>query len=221
MDTSPIVTPIYSRWKAESAKSKLVLNAEKKLGIVAGLQDWVYGGLVHMETHAWINWGMGFPLTPMGITLLPPLHLIYTENPIDSLKSQLSHIIRFHSFHAAVGNLAEEGRTAVLKKDHSKLVELMNRNFDLPRLKSDFIGLETPCVLTIYYCSVRMRMFGDECLGAMNIEMVEVARRVGTCSFKVLEAEEQWCFSVLRAISGKAFGSANRDLNDSDIQSLD
>lgn len=32
-----------------------------------------------------------------------------------------------------VGNIAEKGRTALLNRDHSKLVELMNRNFDLRR----------------------------------------------------------------------------------------
>jgi len=32
-----------------------------------------------------------------------------------------------------VGSLAEEGRTALLNKDHSKLVELMNLNFDIRR----------------------------------------------------------------------------------------
>ncbi|CAG7911469.1 unnamed protein product [Brassica rapa] len=58
---------------------------------------------------------------------------------------------------AEIAKLAEDGRTALLKIDYTK--ELMNRNFDL-----------------------RRSMFGDECLGAMNIEMVEVARKVGAAA---------------------------------------
>jgi len=34
---------------------------------------------------------------------------------------------------AEIAKLAEEGRTALLKKDYSNLKELMNRNFDLRR----------------------------------------------------------------------------------------
>lgn len=32
-----------------------------------------------------------------------------------------------------VANIAKEGKTALLEKDYSKLVKLMNRNFDLRR----------------------------------------------------------------------------------------
>ncbi|KHG01453.1 Glucuronokinase 1 -like protein [Gossypium arboreum] len=114
-------------------RPNLILSAEKELGIVAGLQDrvaQVYGGLVHMDFSKENMDKLGHGIyTPMDISLLPPLHLIYAENPSDS------------------------------GKNYQKLAELMNRNFDL-----------------------RRRMFGDECLGALNIEMVEVARRVGAAS---------------------------------------
>ncbi|OMO59324.1 hypothetical protein CCACVL1_24922 [Corchorus capsularis] len=58
-----------------------------------------------------------------------------------------------------VANIAAEGQSVILEKNYQRLAELMNCNFDL-----------------------RRRMFGDECLGALNIEMVEVARRVGAAS---------------------------------------
>ncbi|KAK2968114.1 hypothetical protein RJ640_028019, partial [Escallonia rubra] len=58
-----------------------------------------------------------------------------------------------------VANIALEGRAALLEKDYARLARLMNRNFDL-----------------------RRRMFGEDALGALNIEMVEVARRVGAAS---------------------------------------
>uniref|UniRef100_A0A0D3EFJ1 GHMP kinase N-terminal domain-containing protein n=1 Tax=Brassica oleracea var. oleracea TaxID=109376 RepID=A0A0D3EFJ1_BRAOL len=112
--------------------------------------------------------------TIMDINLLPPLHLIYAENPSDSGKlgsgfseTCLSTVRRkwldgdefIISSMAEIAKLAEEGRTALLNKDYTKLKELMNRNFDLRRI-----------------------MFGDECLGAMNIEMVEVARKIGAAA---------------------------------------
>ncbi|KAI4389115.1 hypothetical protein MLD38_001377 [Melastoma candidum] len=47
-----------------------------------------------------------------------------------------------------VSNLALEGRNALLEKDYSKFTKLVDRNFDL-----------------------RRTMFGDECLGDVNIKM--------------------------------------------------
>ncbi|PON36627.1 Mevalonate/galactokinase [Parasponia andersonii] len=151
-------------------RPQLILNAEKELGIVAGLQDrvaQVYGGLVYMDfsKEHMDNLGHGI-YTPMDIRLLPPLHLIYAENPSDSGKVHSTVRQRWLngdefiiSTMKEVANAAEEGRTALLEKDYAKLKTLMNRNFDL-----------------------RRRMFGDEVLGALNLEMVEVARGVGAAS---------------------------------------
>ncbi|CAG7881903.1 unnamed protein product [Brassica rapa] len=203
-------------------RPNLVLNAEKELGIVAGLQDrvaQVYGGLVHMDFSKEHMDKLGHGIyTPMDITLLPPLHLIYAENPSDSGKVHSRVRQRWLdgdeliiTSMEEVGKLAEEGRTALLEKDHSKLMQLMNRNFDL-----------------------RRKMFGDECLGAMNIEMVEVARRVGAASkftgsggavvvfcpegpsqVKLLEEECKKSGFILEPVK-----IAPSCLNDSDIQSL-
>ncbi|GKV07815.1 hypothetical protein SLEP1_g19530 [Rubroshorea leprosula] len=151
-------------------RPSLILSAEQELGIVAGLQDrvaQVYGGLVYMDfsKENMDNLGHGI-YTPMDISLLPPLHLIYAENPSDSGKLHSTVRQRWLngdefiiSSMQEVATVAEEGRTAILAKNYQKLAELMNHNFDL-----------------------RRRMFGDECLGALNIEMVEVARRVGAAS---------------------------------------
>ncbi|KAI5341255.1 PREDICTED: glucuronokinase [Prunus dulcis] len=148
----------------------LVLSAEKQLGIVAGLQDrvaQVYGGLVYMEfdkEHVDTS-GHGI-YTPMDVSLLPPLHLVYAENPSDSGKVHSTVRQRWLngdefiiSSMTEVANIALEGRTALLEKDYTKLAALMNRNFDF-----------------------RRSMFGDDALGALNIEMVEVARSVGAAS---------------------------------------
>ncbi|XP_038998404.1 glucuronokinase 1-like [Hibiscus syriacus] len=114
--------------------------------------------------------------TPMDVTLLPPLHLIYAENPSDSGKQNegISIRIQVHStvwqrWHDGdefiistmkeVADIAAKGQSVILQKNWRRLAELMNRNFDL-----------------------RRRMFGDKCLGDLNIEMVEVARGVGAAS---------------------------------------
>ncbi|RVW78589.1 Glucuronokinase 1 [Vitis vinifera] len=151
-------------------RPNLVLNAEKEHGIVAGLQDrvaQVYGGLVYMDfsKEYMDNLGHGIYI-PMDISLLPPLYLIYAENPSDSGKVHSTVQQRWLNGDefiikslAEVANLASEGRTALLEKDYSKFAYLMNHNFDL-----------------------RRRMFGEDVLGALNVEMVEVARRVGAAS---------------------------------------
>ncbi|KAL1812270.1 hypothetical protein DCAR_0624479 [Daucus carota subsp. sativus] len=151
-------------------RPNLILNAEKELGIIAGLQDrvaQVYGGVVFMDFNKKSMDELGHGVyTPLDIGLLPPLYLIYAENPSDSGKVHSTVRQRWldgDEFIKAsmeeVANLALEGHKALTQKDHTKLASLMNRNFDL-----------------------RRRMFGDDALGALNIEMVEVARRVGAAS---------------------------------------
>ncbi|KAL7094886.1 hypothetical protein ACP275_11G132900 [Erythranthe tilingii] len=151
-------------------RPNLILNAEKELGIVAGLQDrvaQVYGGLVYMDFNKKHMEDLGYgEYTHMDVDLLPPLYLIYAENPSDSGKVHSTVRQRWLngdkfiiSSLEEVANVALEGRTALIEKDHAKLATLMNHNFDL-----------------------RRQMFGDEVLGAMNIEMVEIARRIGAAS---------------------------------------
>ncbi|GFZ19055.1 glucuronokinase G [Actinidia rufa] len=151
-------------------RPNLVLNAEKELGIVAGLQDrvaQVYGGLVYMDFSKNYMDDLGHGIyTPMEINLLPPLHLIYAENPSDSGKVHSSVRKRWLdgdkfiiSSMEEVANLPLEGRAALLENNYTKFADLMNRNFDL-----------------------RRAMFGDDVLGALNLKMVEVARSVGAAA---------------------------------------
>ncbi|XP_021856152.1 glucuronokinase 1 isoform X2 [Spinacia oleracea] len=150
-------------------RPNLILDAEKELGIVAGLQDrvaQVYGGVVFMDfgkTHM-EKLGHGI-YSPMDISLLPPLYLIYAENPSDSGKVHSTVRKRWldgddfiRSTMKEVANLAVEGRQVLLQKDYAKLASLMNHNFDL------------------------RSMFGDDALGEMNLKMVEIAREVGAAS---------------------------------------
>lgn len=151
-------------------RPNLILNAEKELGIVAGLQDrvaQVYGGLVFMDFDKKLMEELGHGnYTPMDLDVLPPLYLIYAENPSDSGKIHSTVRQRWLngdkfiiSSMEEVADIALEGQKALIAKDYAKLASLMNRNFDL-----------------------RRQMFGDEALGAMNIEMVEIARRMGAAS---------------------------------------
>ncbi|XP_057482617.1 LOW QUALITY PROTEIN: glucuronokinase 1-like [Actinidia eriantha] len=151
-------------------RPNLVLNAEKELGIVAGLQDrvaQVYGGLVYMDFSKNFMDDLGHGIyTPMEINLLPPLHLIYAENPSDSGKVHSSVRKRWLdgdkfiiSSMEEVANLPLEGQAALLENNYTKFADLMNRNFDL-----------------------RRAMFGDDVLGALNLKMVEVARSVGAAA---------------------------------------
>jgi len=71
-------------------RPNLILDAEKELGIVAGLQDrvaQVYGGLVYMDFSQEHMDKLGHGIyRPLDVNLLPPLYLIYAENPSDSGK---------------------------------------------------------------------------------------------------------------------------------------
>lgn len=148
----------------------LILSAEKELGIVAGLQDrvaQVYGGLVYMDFSKEYMEKMGHGVyKPMDISLLPPLHLIYAENPSDSGKVHSNVRKRWlegdkfiRSSIEEVAKIALDGKSVLLEKKYSDLAHLMNRNFDL-----------------------RRQMFGDEVLGALNLKMIEVARGVGAAA---------------------------------------
>ncbi|XP_066398321.1 glucuronokinase 1 isoform X2 [Miscanthus floridulus] len=151
-------------------RPNLILNAEKELGIVAGLQDrvaQVYGGLVYMDFSKEHMDKLGHGIyMPLDVNLLPPLYLIYAQNPSDSGKVHSSVRQRWLDGDAfiisrmkEVAQVAFNGHKALLQKDYTELARLMNKNFDL-----------------------RREMFGDDVLGSVNIRMVEVARSVGAAS---------------------------------------
>ncbi|KAJ7566386.1 hypothetical protein O6H91_02G100200 [Diphasiastrum complanatum] len=106
--------------------------------------------------------------TPLDPSLLPPLYIIYAENPSDSGKVHSTVRRRWlegdqfiHSRMCEVADLAVKGRAALSEHDYDILAKLMNMNFDL-----------------------RRQIFGDDALGETNIKMVETARSVGAaCKF--------------------------------------
>lgn len=157
----------------------LVLSCETDLGINAGLQDRViqcYEGVVAMDftdESAVRATGRGV-YTRLPEHCLPPLHLVYDENPSDSGKTHATVKTRWEGGDPfvrekmrEVAKVAEDA-VAILSTvapggpndaQTAELGALMNRNFDL-----------------------RREMFGDECLGARNLEMVATARSAGAAA---------------------------------------
>ncbi|EFJ23156.1 hypothetical protein SELMODRAFT_232550 [Selaginella moellendorffii] len=145
------------------------IPVEDRPKIVLNRVAQVYGGLVYMdfdEEHM-LRTGNGI-YKRMDPQLLPPLYVIYAQNPSDSGKVHstvkqrwLDGDLTVRTKMREVAELALRGKQALLEGNHSLLAELMDRNFDL-----------------------RREMFGDDALGALNIQMVETARSVGAaCKF--------------------------------------
>lgn len=146
----------------------LILSVEtEELGIAAGLQDRViqaYGGAVYMDFSTDYMHAHGHGLyETMPTNALPPLYLAYTSVPSESGK--MHNIVR-HRFNngdpeviEAVRLWAEytdRAREAIGGRDWDSLAELMDLNFDL-----------------------RRRLYGDDCLGPINLELVSTAREMG------------------------------------------
>ncbi|RPI28917.1 MAG: GHMP kinase [Acidobacteria bacterium] len=122
----------------------LILNVEKQeIGIDAGLQDrvcQVYEGLVHMDFDRQFMEKNGFGrYENLDPALLPPLYIACRTD-----LSEISGI--FHSDLRArwergeravveamqeLAGLVTEGRECLLQRDHRRLGQLMNRNFDI------------------------------------------------------------------------------------------
>jgi glucuronokinase len=131
----------------------LVLAVEtEELGITAGLQDrviQVFEGLVYMdfakermEEHNGYRCGVYERLDP---ALLPPVYLAYIARdtgdfvqPTYAVHTPLR--VRYQQGEAAVveamktfAGLAQEGRDALLGRDHARLAAVINSNFDVRR----------------------------------------------------------------------------------------
>ena len=131
------------------AQPSLVLSVEtEELNIAAGLQDrviQVYEGLVYMDFSRdrmraieGLNCGVYQPLDP---ALLPPLYVAYNAEagePTEIVHNDLRG--RYQRGEQAVvdamarcAQLAAEAHEAILARDHKRLGELMDANFDVRR----------------------------------------------------------------------------------------
>jgi len=146
----------------------LVLQAETdELGIAAGLQDrvvQVYGGLIYMDFSPILMAAQGHGYyQPMELTLLPPLYIAFTPRPSDSSRIHAPIRQRFEQGDPQVieamrkfAALAQEGYAVLWSRDYEALAARMNENFDL-----------------------RRKVYGEEALGAQNLEMIALAREHG------------------------------------------
>lgn len=147
----------------------LALSVEtEELEIKAGLQDrvaQVYGGLVSMDfdREYLAEHGHG-RYRRMPIALLPPLYLAWI--PHATTTSGKAHNVVHYRFDSGdrevidamrqFAGYADEAVEALEAQDIDRFCALMDANFDL-----------------------RRRIYGDEVIGAENLEMVEIARSFG------------------------------------------
>ncbi len=144
----------------------LVLAAERdELGINAGLQDrviQVYEGCVYMNFDRAIMEAKGYgEYQRLDPKLLPNLYIAYRTD-LGKVSGVVLSDIRTRygqgdpevlATLSRIAEIAEEGRQALLKRQHKKLHALMNENFDLRRKLMN--------------------------ISESNLEMVEIARRCG------------------------------------------
>ena len=145
----------------------VALAAESALGITAGLQDRVcqsYNGLVYMDFEEKNLKAKGHgEYTRLDVSLLPPLYLIFCDNPGDSGAVHSSVRKRWEAGEpevrrliSAVADLPPRGLAALEAGDKRAFAALMDENF-----------------------AIRRQLFGDDVVGATNIAMVDVCKSVG------------------------------------------
>jgi len=146
----------------------LVLDVElQELAISAGLQDrvvQVYGGCMFMDFSRELMECNGHgEYARVDCGLLPRLYLAWDDHPSESGRMHSDVRTRFQRGDPQVieamrefARIAELGRAALEQRDYVELSRLMNENFDL-----------------------RRRTYGDDVLGARNLEMVSIARGLG------------------------------------------
>lgn len=159
---------VTDRELPKEIQPNVVLSVEEdELDIRAGLQDRVaqtYGGLVYMDFDRDLLESRGYgEYEPLDPALLPPLFLAYISKPKDSGKAHSDVRERWKQGDQEVvnamkqfGDIASEGKQALLSRDFTTFADLMNKNFDL-----------------------RRRIFGDAVIGAENLELVRIARDNG------------------------------------------
>jgi glucuronokinase len=152
-----------------------VLSVESELGIQAGLQDrvvQVYRGLVFMDFAAdyMSEHGHGdyqrLPEDVFDWLCTLPFFIAYEADPSDSGKIHSNVRSRWDAGDAEViegmkhfAQLTVQAKDALLRRDHSTLADLMDENF-----------------------TTRRRIYGDACLGAKNLRMIEICKSLGAAA---------------------------------------
>ena len=152
-------------------RPNVILSVEtEELGIQAGLQDRVvavYGGLVYMDFAKKLLEQQGHgDYVRLDPGLVPPLFVAWGSPGTESGKAHSPIRTLWEReerddgpVHAAMkqfASFAEEGWDALQARDHTRLGQLMNENFNL-----------------------RRKLYADDVIGRQTIRLVEIAREHG------------------------------------------
>lgn len=180
----------------------LVLSVEsEELGIKAGLQDRViqtYEGCVFMDFDRAIMEAQGHGnYERIDPSLLPNLYIAYKTN-LGKVSGAVFNDVsaRFHDGEplvvdtmAEIGEVAGEGKQAILDGDHEQLARLINRNFDLRRKIFNITESNLELVSVARKCGASAKFTGsggsiigtydnDETLRRLIIHMHDLKARV-------------------------------------------
>jgi glucuronokinase len=154
-----------------------VLSVEQdELGITAGLQDRViqtYEGLVYMdfsrEKEQMIHGFRCYHYERLDPVLLPPIYLAYHHDmsePTEVFHNDIRG--RFNRGDPIIvqamqqfARIAQEGRQAILGKDHAKLAALVNQNFDLRRSIYNLPPWQIQMIETARACGASAKFAGS------------------------------------------------------------
>ncbi len=182
----------------------LILSAEvDELGITAGLQDrvaQVYEGCVYMDFSRDLMRDQGYGrYEVLDPSLLPRLYVAYQTRPAKVSGRALNDLrIRWEQGDvevldslARIASLADEGREAMLARDHERLSRLMNQNFDLrSRImaisESDRAMVETA---RNFGASAKLTGSGGAIVGICEDDTVRerIVRELGALGARVIE----------------------------------
>ena len=180
----------------------LVLSVETdELGINAGLQDrviQVYEGCVYMDFEKSIMESTGHGVyEKLDPKLLPNLYIAYKTN-LGKVSGAVFNDVKARFLKgdslvvdtlAAIGENAANGRNAILERDHQKLAELINKNFDLRNKIFKISESNMELVKTARKCGASAKFTGsggsiigtyenDETLRCLIINMNKLNARV-------------------------------------------
>ncbi|KAG2493174.1 hypothetical protein HYH03_008596 [Edaphochlamys debaryana] len=182
-----------------AARPGLILSVEAgELGINAGLQDrviQVYGGLVHLDfdaAHMKAHGGAG-RYTRLDPALLPPLHIMYSENPSESGKVHSGVKARWmagdpevRALMTRVAQCGDEGLRLLTARGQAADGAEADRGEKRVHLEGDAreadgVSTQDRALADLMTANFRLRhaLFGDEVLGARNLRMVELAKSAG------------------------------------------
>lgn len=155
----------------------MVLAVENDdLGIAGGLQDrviQVYEGLVYMdfakERERVIDGYKTYAYEPLDLALLPPLYVAYSEalsEPTEVFHNDIRG--RFNRGEELVVNamkhfaaIAEQGRAALLAREHARLAQLIDENFNTRRTIYNLPPWQIQMVETARACGASAKFAGS------------------------------------------------------------